>query len=86
MCGGQLYAYAYYEPTYAYRNMHTQTCLKNPNLETQKHIKQRNKIKMRLNAEKKDKRLEHILHNKKLFSLILTIPLNQIYSQPKKND
>ena len=32
------------------------------------------------------KRLEHIPQNKKLFSLILTIPFNQIYSQPNKND
>jgi len=41
---------------------------------------------MRLKAEMKEKRLEHIPHNKKLFSLILTIPFNQIYSQPNKND
>ena len=39
---------------------------------------------MRLKAKKKEKRLEHIPHNKKLFGLILTIPLSQIYSQQKK--
>ena len=39
---------------------------------------------MRLKAKKKEKRLEHIPHNKKLFGLILTIPPSQIYSQPKK--
>ena len=39
---------------------------------------------MRLKAKKKEKRLEHISHNKKLFGLILTIPLSQIYSQQKK--
>ena len=39
---------------------------------------------MRLKAKKKEKRLEHIPHNKKLLGLILTIPLSQIYSQQKK--
>ena len=32
---GQFYVYAYFEPVYAYKSMHTQTCL-NPNPEIDK--------------------------------------------------
>ena len=41
---------------------------------------------IRLNVEMEEKRLEHIPQNKSSFSLILTVLLNQIYSQPNKND
>ena len=44
------------------------------------------RLKARLKVEMKEKRSEHIPQNKNSFSLILTIPLSQIYSQPNKND
>jgi len=49
MYAGQLYAYnAYYKPAYAHKIMHTQTCLKNPNLETQKHLKKSRTLKQQI--------------------------------------
>ena len=44
------------------------------------------RFKARLKAKMKEKRLEHIPQNKSSFSLILTIPLSQIYSQSNKNN
>ena len=42
------------------------------------------RLKARLKTEMEEKRLEYILQNKGSFSLILIVPLSQIYSQLKK--
>ena len=46
----------------------------------------RARFKGRNDKKKKKKRFEHIPQSKKILSLILTVPLSQIFSQSNKDD